>query len=58
MRAHGRPRWAIDQVADQEGAILVVSELYQEDFRDMCLDPDGSGGMLISLADLLKAYGR
>lgn len=60
MRAHGGAKWQIDQVADREGVIVAVAELYESGYRQMCVDPepDGSGGLLVSIADLLHAYGK
>jgi hypothetical protein len=60
MRAHGGARWQIDQVADDVGVIVAVADLHQHGFRDLCVDPeaDGSGGLIVSIGDLLKAYGK
>jgi hypothetical protein len=58
MNARGRAKWKIDQVADREGVIVAVAELYEQGYREICIDPeaDGSGGLLVSLSDLLAAY--
>lgn len=60
MQAHGGARWQIDQVADREGVIIVIAELYEDGFQQLCVDPepDGSSGLLVSIGDLLKAYAR
>lgn len=60
MQSHVRAKWQIDQVADQEGVIVAVAQLYEQGYRDMCVDPepDGSGGTLVSLKDLLRDYTR
>jgi hypothetical protein len=60
MTARGGARWSIDQVADREGVIVLVSGLYERGINSICIDPepDGSGGLLVSLSDLLAAYGK
>jgi len=58
MNARGRAKWKIDQVTDREGVIVAVAELYEQGYREICIDPepDGSGGLLVSLSDLLAVY--
>jgi hypothetical protein len=60
MRARGRGKWQIDQIADQEGVIVAVAQLYEQGHHALCIDPesDGSGGLPVSLSDLLAAYGK
>jgi hypothetical protein len=38
--------------------IVAVAELYEQGYREICIDPepDGSGGLLVSLSDLLAVY--
>jgi hypothetical protein len=60
MTAHGGARWQIDQVADREGVIVTVAELYEAGIEHLCIEPepDGFGGLLVSVGDLLRAYGK
>lgn len=60
MQARARAKWQIDQVADHEGVIVAVAQLYEQGCHAMCIDPnpDGTGGLLVSLTDLLRAYQR
>jgi hypothetical protein len=60
MAARGGAKWHVDQVADADGVIVSVAKLYERGVRSVCIDPesDGSGGLLVSLSDLLAAYGK
>jgi len=57
MKARGGARWEINQVADHEGVIVAVGDLHARGADKLCIDPepDGSGGLLISLSDVLEA---
>ncbi len=59
LKARDGGRWEINQAADREGVLIAVSELHQQGLASICIDPepDGSGGLLVSLRDLLAAYG-
>lgn len=58
MQARGGARWDINQVVDQPGVIVAIAELHANGIEKICIDaePDGSGGLLVSVADVLKAY--
>src|ERR1700759_1108840 len=58
MKARGGATWHIDQVARSEDVIAAVAKLYEKGVTGICIDaqPDGSGGLLVSLSDLLAAY--
>lgn len=60
MKARGGATWHIDQIADREGVIVTVAKLYERGMPSICIDPepDGSGGLLVSLSDLLAAYDK
>src|ERR1700759_5514740 len=60
MQARGGARREINQVADRAGAIVPIAELHSRGVGKLCIDPepDGSGGLLISLADVLERYKR
>jgi hypothetical protein len=60
MQARGGARWEINQVTDREGVIVAVAELHSNGATKLCInpEPDGSGGLLISLSDVLEAYKR
>lgn len=52
--------WHIAQVADREGVIVAVATLHARGVPTLCIDPvpNGLGGLLVSLSDLLAAYDR
>ena len=60
MKARGGATWQVDQIADAEGVIIAVSKLHQNGTKSICIDahPDGSGGLLVSLSDLLAAHDK
>lgn len=60
MKARGGATWHIDQIAKSEDVIENVAKLYEKGVTGICIDPepDGSGGLLVSLSDLLAAYDR
>jgi hypothetical protein len=53
-------RWEIRPVADYAGVVVAVADLHKHGAPHLCIDlaPDGSGGDLITLAELLDAYTR
>ena len=58
MSARGGARWDINQVATREGVIVAIAELHAQGIGTICIDaePDGSGGVLVSISDVLQAY--
>jgi hypothetical protein len=60
MKARGGATWQIDQIADDEGVIIAVAKLYHAGAKTVCIDPgpNGSGGLLVSLADLLAGHDK
>jgi hypothetical protein len=60
MKARGGATWQIEQIADDEGVIVAVAKLHQIGIKELCIDPapNGSGGLLVSLSDLLSAHDK
>ena len=60
MKARGGATWQIEQIADDEGVIVAVAKLHQAGTKAICIDPqpDGSGGLLVSLSHLLAGYDK
>src|SRR5262245_3593253 len=60
MKARGGATWQIEQIADDEGVILAAASLHSAGTKTLCIDPapDGSGGVLVSLSDLLHVLGE
>jgi hypothetical protein len=60
MKARGGATWRIHQIASSEDVIASVAKLYEKGVAAICIDPgpDGSGGLLVSLSDLLAAYDK
>jgi hypothetical protein len=55
LRAGSSGRWQIDLVADSDELLLVLGDLHHKKVANVCVDPgpDGSGGVLVALADLV-----
>jgi hypothetical protein len=58
IMAHQNGRLAINQVPDRAAVIVAVADLHKRGVSTLCIDrdPDGTGGTLISIADLIVAY--
>jgi hypothetical protein len=49
-------RWDVNLIADNAGLVVAIAAAHEQGVSGICFDPepDGTGGQLISLADLLS----
>src|SRR6476619_1738479 len=60
LNARGGGRWEVNLVADNEGLLIAIADVHQRGVTNVCFDPepDGSGGHLKRITDILQVYNR
>jgi hypothetical protein len=58
MMAHHQLRWAVNLVTDREGVIMAMADLHRQKMDTLCIDPDpdGTGGEIMRISDVVGAY--